>query len=91
MGPFPYLDGAIGGAREQIRCFSKGFVKIDKIELDPAIFLKLIKISVPRNAVDYFVMGLDIFYNLKFTVVDSYGAVRETDCKETLNLAGIKV
>lgn len=90
MRPFPYLNAAIRRTGQQIRRLSNSFMKIGKIRLNPVVFLKPIEIKVPGNTVDNFIMGLEVFDNLKFAVVDSYGAIRKSHREKTLNFTGIK-
>ena len=90
MCPFPDLNAAIRGTRQQIRRFSNSLMQIGKVGLDPAIFLKPIKVKVPSNTVDNLIVGLNYFNNLKFAVVDSYGAIWKSHREEALDLAGVE-
>jgi hypothetical protein len=90
VGVFPDLDGAVRGAGEKVGCFGGVFVEIGEVGINPLVFFKTIKVNIPRNTVNDLIVCLNVFNELKFTVINSYGAIGECDSKETLDFAGVE-
>jgi hypothetical protein len=90
VGVFPDFDGAVRGAGEKVGGFGGVFVEIGEIGVNPLIFFKTIKVNIPGNTVNDLIVCLKVFNHLKLTVINSYGAIGESNSKETLNFAGVE-
>lgn len=90
VGVFPDLDDAVRGAGEKVGGFGGVFVEIGEVGVNPLIFFEAVKVNIPRNTVNHLIVCLNVFNQLKFTVINSYGAIGESNSKETLNFAGVE-